>query len=319
MRRYTRKKRLHSVKKGGNHKCLFVRSINGIGLGNMLFLYAAALVVKKNFEEHAKNMYNICFVGSTKGFHSHIDYKHLFDATYDVPNSRVNSAKNAINTKHFNEWSKDNMKLNVPKEADIKLPQNFFQNYKSIEPAIDDMKKMLIKNEFHKPVYHKFKIDQKHSAFMHVRRGDYSKTGWLLGDDYYCSALKHLAKKDGINYLYVFSDDIEWCVQNDNKWKECLGSDKKIIYDTELFGTTTKDAKLNELETLYCMTLCEAGAVITNSTFSLWGVMLGADRNSDSMIVYPEPWVPPWIDGTKESALSFPKDGRWVPVTYEKK
>ena len=41
---------------------------------------------------------------------------------------------------------------------------------------------------------------------------------------------------------------------------------------------------------MYLMSLCKGGAIISNSTFSSWGAILGADEMPDSIIIYPKAW-----------------------------
>jgi hypothetical protein len=39
------------------------------------------------------------------------------------------------------------------------------------------------------------------------------------------------------------------------------------------------------------MALCKAGAVISGSTFGIWGAVLGPGGNDSSLIVYPKKWM----------------------------
>jgi hypothetical protein len=115
------------------------------------------------------------------------------------------------------------------------------------------------------------------SAFMHVRRGDYTKQenqDYLLGNEYYTAALEKLSAQPGIKTINVFSDDIAWCKQQ--KW----ASPKQINYIDEP----------DEIKALYLMSLCNEGASISNSTYSTWGAILGASAR-DSTIVYPSKWL----------------------------
>jgi hypothetical protein len=91
-------------------------------------------------------------------------------------------------------------------------------------------------------------------------------------------------------------------------WKEYAPKKEFVFYD-EVDGY-----KLNELDTLYAMSLCKAGAIISNSTFAAWGAMLGADENASSVITYPAPWLKNNGDG--DNQLSFPD--RWVPTRNSK-
>jgi hypothetical protein len=68
---------------------------------------------------------------------------------------------------------------------------------------------------------------------------------------------------------------------------------------------------LNELQTLYAMMLCEAGAVISNSTFSSWGAMLGADKNTKSTIVYSKTWITAF-PGEPPNPLRFREE--WIGI-----
>ena len=299
---YTRKKRRQSKKKmrGGNQadKCVFIDLESNIqGLGNQLFSYAAALVVKQ------KTGHPICVITKSGNPHRKEGYTHLMDAkvidTKDM-NSRIQSAKPILHhvADYFGEWDDTNIHYNSTKNTgNLRMKSTLYQNYKAVHKAVPGVKEMLLKNEFHKDHYNQFRtsFDSPSSAFMHVRRGDYSKFGWELSVNYYCKGLAELEKNSQIKTIYVFSNDLEWCKTHEADWKK--HTTKNIEY---------KD-NLNEFETLYCMSLCEAGAVISNSTFSCWGAMMGADMKHSNYIVYPTPWGCNW--GTHKNPLSLPE--RW--------
>jgi hypothetical protein len=120
-------------------------------------------------------------------------------------------------------------------------------------------------------------IDKPSSAFIHVRRGDYTKEAngaFALNMEYDESALSELNKVDAIKTIYIFSDDIKWC--KEQKWD----TPKRIQYIDEP----------DELKTLYMMSQCEGGAVIANSTFSSWGAFLGP-YTSSAPVIYPSKWL----------------------------
>jgi len=282
-------------------KCIFIKLLDDEGLGNLLFIYAAGLMVKK------KTGLPLCIVGTKKNVHSTTDYRTFMEGTpvnLEDVKERFDAAKQLFNNKSsfVQKWSDANIDYNKNHNSgrNVKLMDTLYQNYSSMHTTIPEVKESLMKHEFHKEHYKRFKtmIPSKHSAFMHIRRGDYDKYGWYLPIDYYSNALTALEKDHNIQKLYIISNDLAWSKEHDSSWKK--HTTKPIEY---LDG-------LNELETLYVMTLCEAGAIISNSTFSAWGVMMGADMSPHSTIIYPSPWLKP--TGTEPNPLSFPE--RWIPI-----
>jgi hypothetical protein len=282
----TRKKSIKST------KCIFVLPREGEGLGNQLFMYAAGLTVQKNLN------LPICITTTEGNPHSRRDYRKLLNAipadTNKNTKKRINTSQNAINKDRYftNGWSIQNA-LNSNKN--IKVPENLYQNYKSIAHVIPIVKEILMKNEFNQKKYDKFrKMIQKGSAFMHVRRGDKISLGRILSPEYYTVALKLLSQNTTINKIYILSDDIQWCKENDSLWKGSTNIPIEYFYNKD------------ELITLYVMSLCHAGAITSSSTFSAWGAMLGADMNPSSTIVHKN--IP--IDyGTRVNPFEFPE--RW--------
>ena len=137
--------------------------------------------------------------------------------------------------------------------------------------------------------YPEFKIDSSSSAFMHVRRGDYG--GASLRAEYYSGALALLEPNSAIQNIYIVSDGMGWC--KEQKWD----TQKKLIYFEES----------DELKTMYLMSLCLAGAIISASSFSTWGAILGPDQNPESTIVYPKDWIT-----GPSSRIGFPE--RWKAI-----
>ena len=103
---------------------------------------------------------------------------------------------------------------------------------------------------------------------LHVRRTDYKTdtNALVLDPNYYLEALK-LFDKDRI--VIIFSDDPEWCKQ-----QEFFSSKRFLISET----------KSNAID-LCLMSLCSAH-IIANSTFSWWGAWLA---NSEK-VVAPKKW-----------------------------
>jgi hypothetical protein len=85
-----------------------------------------------------------------------------------------------------------------------------------------------------------------------------------------------MASKNPPSKIYIFSDDSLWVKQQ-----------SYFSLNPGLFEfINNKD----ELETLACMSLCCAGAICANSTFSWWGAFLGA-YSIYSPVYIPERWI----------------------------
>ena len=69
---------------------------------------------------------------------------------------------------------------------------------------------------------------QTESVAVHVRRGDYVKIGWTSQNEFYNKAIKDILVDYPNAELFVFSDDIEWCRENE----EALGFSraKNVVY-----------------------------------------------------------------------------------------
>jgi len=317
MARQTRKKKkiYKKTKEGvyvggtGSERCVFVTFIDAEGLGNQLFIYATGHLVSK------KTQIPLCIISKKNNPHSKMDYRTFLNANLMEESnvkSRLNSAKPML--EHVpgivGKWSNANIHYNATKNTkNLVLPGRLYQNYFSVKPAIAHVKALLLKNEFSKPNYQEFKdrFDSKHTAFMHIRRGDYIGRNWNLPNEYYCKGLKELDKNPDIKKICIISDDLNWCKTEHSMWNS--NAPEKVVYVDDIIGR-----KPDELETMYVMTLCEGGAVMSNSTFSCWGAMMGPELvrlggNSNVTIVYPSPWVQ--TNGKDPNPLSFPDE--WIP------
>jgi hypothetical protein len=110
------------------------------------------------------------------------------------------------------------------------------------------------------------------SVSIHLRRGDYLQTGDWLGLGYYYKALDLLNKKIGDFKTLVFSDNIDWCINN------FLSREKNVYY--------IKGNK--DYEDLYLMSMCTYN-ITANSSFSWWGAYL--NQNNNKLSIMPRPWT----------------------------
>jgi len=297
----------HKLRHNKNDRCLFVQ-LQG-GLGNQLFIYATSLIIKNKFN------IPICVYDNYGKPHSDIDYakdifKYIKIIDPDKYKSRIKSAKDILTDLKvpYGEWSTKMVKLSDGDNALGGKDGFTFQNYKSIQTAVPIIRKVM-SNYFKKYIrnsnnvsvenvsglinlkpddYYRIRV-LNNSAFMHIRRGDYAIYHTILPDSYYQNALKELNRDLNIKHVYIFSNDIKWCEET-----EWLKNDKYIIMRCD-----------DEVNTLYLMSQCTEGAIISHSTFSLWGVMLGPEKNKNSTIIYPSKFCM----NHSADALSLPS--RW--------
>jgi hypothetical protein len=283
--RKTRKaKRFYFIGGTGTDKCIFVPF--GGGLGNQLYVYAAALTVKKKLN------LPLCLLPYKGNMHSDKDYaKILYTQGTEVSpedvRARMNISKRILEKvrEPHNMWVNGNIDGNV--RGNATLAGGFFQSYSSIISVIPTIREDFAK--VFKERYPDFTIDSESSAFMHVRRGDYG--GVSLPAEFYNKGLPLFEPHTEIKNLYIVSDDMPWC--KEQKWV----TTKKVIFFEEA----------DELKTMYLMSLCLAGALISASTFSSWGAILGADKNPKSIIIYPAAWIT-----GPSSRIQFPE--RWTAI-----
>ena len=279
------------------------------GLGNQLFILGIGLRAQKltklplyiilNYSKyHSENTYRTLYERPDKN---------IFILETDNPDSVMERAKPILDKKsdHISTKVEDShFTWNPDDSGDVKVPPELYQNYGTVQSVISDVKSLLLENEFEnetkKSIYDPLRseTDSAHSAFMHIRLGDYVKSGWAQNVDFYVLALKELEKNPMIKVIYVICTDEKYYKENESKLK----------------GATTKELRLynnpNEIAALYKMILCGAGAILSASTFSSWGAMLGPDMNDRSTIVYPKQWIKHINWGN--NPMGFPQ--RWIPI-----
>lgn len=112
---------------------------------------------------------------------------------------------------------------------------------------------------------------------LNVRRGDFVDNDFhgTMGLDYYLKSLDVLNSKiDAELKIFVFSDDIEWCLDN-----------LKFDYVTEFIGHSYKGIKFSSY--LYLMQACKY-FIIPNSSFAWWAAFLS--DYSNKIVIAPNNW-----------------------------
>ena len=176
---------------------------------------------------------------------------------------------------------------NCPDWVDI---QGFFQTEKYFKHIRDELKKDF---EFRDDISIPCKemmAEIQEPVSLHIRRTDYitNPNHSALGLGYYEKALKQF---DRTSTIVVFSDDPDWCNE-----QELFASDRFLV------------AEENSAYVDLClMTLCK-GHIIANSSFSWWGAWL-----SDSeLVVAPEDWFKGSENADKDTSDITPKS--WMRI-----
>lgn len=124
------------------------------------------------------------------------------------------------------------------------------------------------------------RINCSNAVCLNVRRTDYvgNSLHEVCDINYYHEALELLSRRIGERTVFVFSDDVEWCIRN-----------LKISGDHVFVGhehAHTTDFK-NFDAYLYMMSRCKH-YIIPNSTFAWWAVWL--NRSREKIVVAPNRW-----------------------------
>jgi len=232
-------------------------SFNNLGnlgrIGNQMFQYAALRGLASKHEytwtippkyEFAKNysqennLYDIFCLSNLKKINNIISNNPTFPEKYF----------------HFD----DDLFNNCPDNVDL---YGYYQSYKYFEH---------IKNELLQDFTFKVQdvlMDIPYVA-IHVRRGDYvGLTNFhpMCSLDYYAKAMEYFPE----HKFLIFSDDIEWCKQQE-LFKKCFFSNN---------ASPGND--------LFLMSIAEHN-IIANSSFSWWGAWL--NKNPNKIVVCPEKW-----------------------------
>lgn len=285
------------------------------GLGNQLFVYAAALFHAIEFGR--KVSLDPQFAAGSKRGHTH----HLFSTSLERLHldPRVVLAPNRHNLKNavLNFLSDGQLKLARKETGLLKTHEDsgghghhvgeralyvrgFFQNYKYLH-SLKQRKEWVIPQPIVvSPEAQDLakRISAEKSVVIHLRRGDYKNLGssfGMLGLGYYLNALEHLERERGsLGKVFVFSDDVE-LVHRD------LLPNLVKLYDIE----PVKPLSSPEQD-LFAMSHA-SNFVLANSSFSWWAANLGSNEEHPK-VAYPQPWF-------RKSSFSndlFP--GHWMPI-----
>jgi hypothetical protein len=146
----------------------------------------------------------------------------------------------------------------------------YWQNEKYFESIREIIKNDLVLPQLEMQKLKQTPLIDNNITSMHIRRTDYlTSNGFhpVQNLDYYQEAIKLIGDYD---YLFIFSDDIEWCKSNLNFRNMVFMNSFTSIHD------------------LIIMSMCKNN-IIANSSFSWWGAWL--NDNADKKVVAPKKWL----------------------------
>ena len=177
----------------------------------------------------------------------------------------------------FRKNKKDKYFIGYWQFNDIYIYKKIQMNFSNVDPQAIRISQMLDDN----------------SCFVHVRRGDYVKAGYLFvcTEYYYKSAMKTMSEKNSNVKFFVFSNDIVWC--------KAHFADYDCVYIDNVRDDSSE---------FYLLSLFK-NAIISNSTFSYCAINAG---------VYPQNVIAPniWRKGRLSKHRSI-YDSRWVVLPVE--
>lgn len=145
------------------------------------------------------------------------------------------------------------------------IPNVYVQDYKYFEKYEDEIKK-----------YFGQGIGFINKVSIQVRRGDYVENEFYIDlseTDYYKNAMAKFPN----DYFLVFSDDIEWCKQQ------------------EIFKNCEFNENKSDFEDLNKMASCKCN-IIANSSFGWWAAYLNSSPGK--IVIAPKKWYTDGVERT---------------------
>jgi hypothetical protein len=270
-------------------------------LGNQMFQYAGlrGIAANRGFDWLIPRPDN--YGDSNYGLFDCFEMSSVQESNFGFLNAQSISTGQFHFIQEFFDACPDNVNLH-----DYFTTQKYFLNIKDLIKKDYTFKGQILNpckeiiNELENPI------------FIHVRRGDYSvnlDAHPICPISYYKKALNYFDDK---RTVLVFSDDIEWCSEQqffkDDRFMLSEYNERYPQVSDTLYG---KQNSLIPYFDLCMMSLC-SGGIIANSTLSWWGAWL-IDKPTQPIIA-PKPWFGKFYDHYDMSDLI---PDTWIEVCYE--
>lgn len=255
------------------------------GLGNQLFQYAFGIALAKKYYDTIKFDLSSYHEGSHRNLDLlklNVDLVEVEDASYNsffsLKNRLLNKIKLTILSNYNVHFEQSSLHYDV-KHSNKK--NTFYFGYwqstgyfSSISNLIHEQFKLKADSL---PLNYLDLINQNTTVAVHIRRGDYLIAGNAqvhgnLSADYYTKAVNLMQELSPNCQYLVFSDDIDWVLEN---------------FKIPVEWLPVNDEQLNDAQTLMLISACHH-QIIANSTFSWWAAWL--NTNSEKKVIAPKNW-----------------------------
>ena len=232
------------------------------GLGNQLFQYAAGMAIAEQLRSE------LYLLPAQENGHSARDYRRGL-----MPLGRPADATTQLTadaqywpSDSFAPWSPQALATELRNSDRVHrlLLRGYFQYLPAIYPQVIRIRADILERmaDVRDGLAVKYHIrDPRTVASLHVRRGDYvglqGKGFHLLGPEYYVPAITRVLETVTPKRWLIFSNDPAWC-----RGQAWLPAGAEVVEEAD------------EVATLLLLSLCQAAAVTSNSTFSWWGAFL---------------------------------------------
>lgn len=262
-----------------------------IGLGNQLFQYAYAKALQKKGRKVEIDIF-ICegeeYQNGSQGGYQLDKYDIDIKSSQEKGNNKfyrnnllLNLLSKALPQLKIKirekDFTFDSKLLNI---SGNKYVEGYFQSQQYFQNIRDTLLQQLVikqdLSEYTQSIEKKIS-NSENSCSIHVRRGDYidddrAQVFGSCGMSYYAQAVRIINDKYKGTKFFIFSDDINWVVEN-------LKIDNAVYVNS-------KEKRIPH-EDIHLMSLCDNN-IIANSSFSWWGAWL--NKNDTKTVIAPKIW-----------------------------
>lgn len=245
------------------------------GLGNQMFQYAFGK--KLSILENRDLYFDLSFL-QRRDFDQDFIYRDYSLDIFNIDERFISGCSPSI---YVNEkgriYSEDLDKSYIDRE--MVYLDGFWQCPKYFDDIKESIKrdftfKNNLQDEFHIDMLYDI-VSRENPVMVNIRRSDYIKSDFhnVMDIDYYEKAKKIIESKVKNPYYYIFSDDIQWCMDN-FQWK-----------NSKILGHQFAGEKFSTY--LGLMRNCKH-FIIPNSSFAWWSAWLA--HNDNKIVIHPSRW-----------------------------